>query len=80
MQNALQGLAEARGPLPFIGKLILFPIEFQRPFPGKDLFHNLDVLFKARDRLAVGHAMPAFHHLRTGSPEAHDEAVVRELR
>ena len=80
MEDALQGLAEARGPLPFVGKLILLAVKLQHPFPGKDLLHDLHVLFEARHGLAVGHAVPAFHHLRARGPQAHNEAVVGELR
>jgi len=78
VQDALQRLAQAGGAGPAVGNLVVLALEFQRRLAREDLPHDGDVLARARERLAVGNAVPALHHLRARGAEAEDEAPARE--
>jgi hypothetical protein len=80
VQNALQRLAEAGGARAGVRQLVHLALEGHRPLAGDDLLHDGDVLLQPGHRLAVGHAVPAFHHLRAGGAEAADEAPAGQLR
>lgn len=47
--------------------------------PGENRAHDLDVLAGARQRLAVGNAVPALDDLRARSADAQDEAAIGEV-
>jgi hypothetical protein len=49
---------------------------FNRTLSGKDLFHNADIFFYSCNRLAISHAMPAFHHLRARSTQTNKESTI----
>ncbi len=45
----------------------------QRRLPGQDFAHDGHVFPHPRQRLAIGHPVPALHHLRAGDSQAQDE-------
>ena len=61
-------------------QLVLIAVEHRGAFPRQNLPDDRDVFLQARDRFAIGDAVPTLHHLRTGRAEAEDEAAARELR
>ena len=80
VQDALQRLAKAGGAFARVRELIEAAIEGGRRLPGEDLLHDPHVLLQPGHRLAVGHAVPAFHHLRPGRAQATEEAPAGEFR
>jgi hypothetical protein len=64
VQDALQRLAEAGGPRPRVGNLIVLALELERRLARQDLSDDADVLARARERLAIRHTVPALDHLR----------------
>src|SRR5262245_13366337 len=63
MHGALERLAEARGIRPRIGDRVVLALVRERRLAREHLADDLDVLARAHQRLAVGHAVPAFDHL-----------------
>ena len=78
-EDRLQRLAQPGSALTLVRHLVHLPVEFNRALALKDLAHDLDVLLRARDGLAVGHTVPTLHHLRAGGTEAHNKAPPGEL-
>ena len=77
VQNALQRLAEAARVRTRVGDLVVLAAMLQRSLACEHLAHDLDVFFRAGERLAVRHAMPTLDHLRPRRADAEEEAVVR---
>jgi hypothetical protein len=78
VQDAFERPAKSGRARPGIGDPVVLASVGQRFAAIEYLADDLDVLRPAQERLAVGGAVPAFHHLRARRPDAEDEATVGE--
>jgi hypothetical protein len=58
--------------------MIFLALKVQRSLACPDATQNLDILAGARERLAIGLTMPAFHHLRARKAQAQQNAPAAE--
>src|SRR6185437_14409508 len=72
----LEGLAQARAALD--GDAVFLALEIQRVFALPDGAQDGDVFACAGEGLAVGDAVPAFHHLRAGDTQAEQHTTATE--
>src|SRR6185369_12782940 len=79
VEDALQRLAEARRTRALVRDVVVLAVMLERPLARPDGAQDLDVLPRARERLPVPDAMPAFDDLRAGDPEPAEEAAAREM-
>ena len=78
VEDALERLAETRSALALERNLVVEAFVLESLLALEDRADDRDVLLRARERLAVGDAMPALDDLRTRRPEPEDEAAAFE--
>ena len=79
MRDRAQRLAEAPRARPVVRKLVVLAVELDRLLAAQDAPHDLDVLARARERLAERLAVPTLDHLRARHAEPEREAAVRQV-
>ena len=77
--DGLDGFAQAPGTRAVVGQGIEFTVAGHRLFPGQYLADDVDILPGAGQGFAVGLAVPAFHHLGAGYPQAEDHAPAGQV-
>src|SRR3954463_5371588 len=77
MGDRLERLAETAAA--WLGKLVPLTVKLDRCFAREHLSHDLDVLARARERLAVVVAVPALRDLRPGGTEPEHEPAAGEM-
>src|SRR3954447_6950286 len=79
VNRRLQRLSQPRRVLPLVGQRVVLALDRHRSLARPDVAQDLDVLARARQRLAERHAVPALDHLRSRDTEAEDEAAAGEV-
>ena len=78
MYDGLERLAEASGAGAGVGNLIVLALVLERFLAGENLPDDRNIFFRARERLAIGDAVPALDHLRAGRADAEKKASARK--
>ena len=79
VHRGLQRLAEPGAVGARVRQVVERAVLLDRLLARQHLSHDVDVLARAGQGLAVGLAVPALHHLRTAGAEAQDETSVGEM-
>ena len=78
VDDQLERLAEAGRAGARVGDVVVLAVVLERLLAAEDRADDLDVLARARERLAPGLAVPALRDLRAPRPEAQEDAAAGE--
>ena len=78
MNDQFEGLAQARGARAAIGDVVVLAVVLEGCLPANDRAHDVDVLARLDERLAVGLAVPPLHDLRPRQPEPEEGPATGE--